>query len=226
MKKTIGLIVILIIMLIGLTGCVNINYEVEVHKDGSGEISYIYGISKESLKSLQITSEDFVASMKKQAEDNKYITENYEDENIEGFKASKHVDNLSKDFSLQEAFGKSYVKDEEENGIKINKSFFRTQISQNAKIDLSTMENMESTVQMKYTVKLPIKARANNATEISKNNKVLTWNLVGGEVNTIEFTASKINAAPIIYIILLVMLIIATIVCAVIFLKKKKVTKE
>ena len=201
MKKTIGLIVILIIMLIGLTGCVNINYEVEVHKDGSGEISYVYGISKEALKSIDTTSESLVSTYKEQAEKNGYTTEKYEDENIEGFKASKHIENLEKEFSLQEAFGKAYVKDEEGNGIKVNTGFFKTQISQNAKIDLSTMEDMENTIQMKYTVKLPVTSKTNNATEVSKNGKTLTWKLVSGEINNIQFLANKINAAPLIIII-------------------------
>lgn len=226
MKKTIGLIVILVIMLIGLTGCVNINYEIEIHENGSGEISYVYGISKETLKSLETTAENFTSSMKKQAEDNNYKTEHYEDDQIEGFKATKHVKDLTKEFSLQEAFGKTYVQDEENNGIKVNKGFFKTQISQNAKIDLSTMEDAASMVQMTYTVKLPMKAKVNNATEVSKNNKILTWKLVGGEENSIEFTAKKINLVPIICIIIFLALIVATIVYFVIFSKKKKETKE
>ena len=48
MKKTIGLIVVLAIVMIMLTGCVNVNYEVKVNKDGSGDISYLYVFSKES----------------------------------------------------------------------------------------------------------------------------------------------------------------------------------
>ena len=46
MKKTIGLIVTLLITLVMLTGCVNVNYEVKVNKNGSGDISYVYALFK------------------------------------------------------------------------------------------------------------------------------------------------------------------------------------
>ena len=43
MKKTIGIITILIVMLTVLTGCsVNVDYEVKINSNGSGEITYIY----------------------------------------------------------------------------------------------------------------------------------------------------------------------------------------
>ena len=55
MKKRIGLIIMLIVILVALTGCVNVDYEVEVNKNGSGEISYIFGFSKETLNNLQVS---------------------------------------------------------------------------------------------------------------------------------------------------------------------------
>ena len=95
MKKTIGLIIVLILTLITLTGCAEINYQVEVNRDGSGEISYIYGISKEVLQQLNVSADDFVSEMKEQAQESKYQVEAYEDENIAGFKANKHIENLN-----------------------------------------------------------------------------------------------------------------------------------
>lgn len=226
MKKTIGIITILIMMLIGLTGCLNIDYEVVIKSNGSGEISYVCGISKEALQSVDTTSEEFLSSLRKQAEDNKYKTTNYEDEKVEGFKATKKIKDITKDLSLEEAFGKSYIEDKEENAIRINKNFYNVQISQNAKIDLTSLDDMESIVQMTYKVRLPIKATSSNATEVSKNHKVLTWKLVGGQINNIEFTANKVNTTPIICIVLLLLIIIAAVVYLVIYIKKKKVTKE
>ena len=223
MKKTIGLIIVLILTLIILTGCAEINYQVEVNRDGSGEISYIYGISKEVLQQLNVSADDFVSEMKEQAQESKYQVEAYEDENIAGFKANKHIENLNEEFSLEEAFGEEYVKDTEDNGIKVEKGLFVTKYSQVAELDLTTLSEDEQGITMAYQVKLPAKVANSNATEVLDNGKTLKWNLTGGEVNKIEFTAQELNILPIAIIV-----VIGVAVAAVVFkiLNKKHATKK
>ena len=175
---------------------------------------------------MQTSAEDLVASMKEQAENSEYKTEYYEDDEIAGFKASKHLNDLSKEFSLKEAFGKEYVnEDEGKTGIKINKSLFKTKIIQESQIDLTSMKDIQAAVKMKYTVKLPVKLKTNNATQVEKDGKTATWELIPGEVNSVEYVASGINLLPILIIILVVCLVVAALVYYFIFFKKKKVTK-
>jgi len=224
MKKIIGLITMLLIMLVTLTGCVSVDYEVKVNNDGSGDISYIYGFSKKTLESLQVTAEDMIESMKEQAEESQYEVENYENEEISGFKATKHIEDLTKDFSLQEAFGEEYVKDEENNGIKIERSLFITKYSQNAEIDLTNMEDLAGNVKMTYKVNLPAKAKTNNATKVSENNKELTWDLKAGEINKVEFVAQGVNILPIAIIVAIVAIVVTGGILFII-LKKKHATK-
>lgn len=224
MKKTIGLIIMITVMLVALTGCAEINYEVEVHKDGSGEITYIYGISKEVLDQLNVSAEEVVSSMKEQAEESSYTVEAYEDENISGFKANKHVEDLTKDFSLQEAFGEEYVKDTENNGIKVEKTFLVTKYSQNAKIDLTSTDETQGSIEMTYKVKLPAKVTTSNASVVSENEKELTWYLKSGEINEVEFVAEQINILPVVIMVLTVCVVVAILVF--IILKKKHATKE
>ena len=224
MKKTIRLIMVLILALITLTGCAEIDYQVKVNKDGSGEISYIYGISKEVLEQLNVSADDFVSEMKEQAQDSDYQVESYEDENIKGFKANKHIKNLNEEFSLQEAFGEEYVKDTKDNGIKFEKGLFITKYSQIAELDLTTLNEEEQGITMTYQVKLPAKAKSSNATEVLDNGKTLKWNLIGGELNKIEFVAEKINILPIIVIVITILFIITLVIF--IILKKKHVTKK
>jgi len=223
MKKTIGLIIVLILTLITLTGCAEINYEVEVNRDGSGEISYIYGISKDVLQQLNVSADDFVSEMKEQAEESEYQVEAYEDEKIAGFKANKHIEDLNTEFSLEEAFGEEYVKDTENNGIKIEKDLFLTRYSQVAELDLTTLNEEEQGITMSYQVRLPAKVTNSNATEVLNNGKTLKWNLIGGEVNKIEFTAEENNIVPIAIIV-----VIGVVVVAIIFeiLSKKYATKK
>ena len=226
MKRTIGIIIVLILTLITLTGCAEINYQVEVNKDGSGDISYIYGISKEILQKLNVSADDVVEEMKKQAEEGEYQVETYEDEKIAGFKATKYIEDLSKDISLQEAFGEEYVKDTENNGIKIEKSFFVTKYSQFAELDLTALNGNEQEITMNYQVKLPTKATKSNATEVLDNGKTLKWTLKSGEKNTIEFMAEEINSLPIIIIVVAGIAIVAVVVVFVVILKKKHATKK
>lgn len=227
MKKTIALIVMLLIALITLTGCVNINYEVKVNEDGSADISYVYGISKETLESMQVSADEMIESMKEQAEESSYTVEGYEDDETAGFKASKHLENVNTDFSLQEAFGEEYVKDSENNGIKTEKNLLTTKYSQNAEIDLTSMEDMAQAITMTYTIKLPKKATTSNASAVSSDGKELTWNLTAGEVNKVEFVAQGLNVLALVVIVVAVALVVV-VVGIIIFsiFKKKHVTKE
>lgn len=223
MKKTIGLIVLLIVTLITLTGCAQLKYEVEIKPNGTGEISYVYGISKTTLDTFNVSVDDFVDEMKEQAEESNYQVETYEDEEIAGFRASKHIEDFNEEFSLQEAFGEEYVKDTQENGIKVKKGLFATKYSQTAELDLSTISEEERNyVTMSYQIKLPTKVTSTNADELSEDEKTLTWNLTAGEINKIEFNASSVNALPVILLVVIVAIAIALII----ILKKKHTTNK
>lgn len=222
MKKTVGLIIMLIVMVVALTGCAKVNYEVEVHKDGSGEITYIYGVSKGKIENSKELVEQFVGTMREQAEESGYNVELYENDEISGFKANKHIEDLSKDFSLEEAFGKEYVKDTENNKINIEKSFLTTKYSQNAELDLKSLS--DTNVEMTYKIKLPTKVKTSNANDVSENGRELTWNLVGGESYKIEFMAEQINILPIVGIAVVIIAVVTVIIFVI--LKKKHVTKS
>lgn len=223
MRKTIRLIILLILTLVTLTGCAQLNYEVEIKSNGSGEIAYVYGISKNVLNSLNISVDEFVSEMKEQAQESNYQVETYEDDKLAGFKASKHIDNLNEEFSLHEAFT-DYVTDTDENGIKIKKGLFTTNYSQIAELDLSTISEEErSYVTMTYQIKLPTKVATTNANEVSEDGKILKWNLTAGEINKIEFTAKGINKLP---IMMIALVLIAAVVIFIILKKKHTTNKE
>lgn len=224
MKKVLSLCAIMIIALIVLTGCVNVNYEVTLNKDGTADVAYVYGFQKEFLEQMGTTAEDMTSDMKQNAEESEYEIETYSDDEVEGFKAKKHVENLA-EISLEEAFGSENVTDSEENQFKVEKKGLKTVYSQNAKIDLSTMdETTASAVTMKYTVNLPVKAGNNNASEVSKDGKTLTWNLKAGEVNEINFEASSSALVTGIIIAVIVLVVIGAAIVAAI--KKSKNNEE
>lgn len=184
MKKTLKLFLPIMLMLFILTGCVSINYEITLKEDGTGTVAYIYGIEKSYLEEMETSGEEMTEEMKKNAKSNGYTIESYSDDQIEGFKATKAIKDLS-EMSLEEAFGKEYITDSENNKIKLEKKGNKTIFSQNAIIDLTKVDSSMAT--MKYTIKLPEKVGENNAQEVSEDGKTLTWNLKAGEKNEIKF---------------------------------------
>lgn len=222
MKKVLSLATIMVMIAIALTGCVNVNYEVTLNEDGTADIAYVYGFEKEFLEEMGTTAEDMTSDMKESAEASEYEIEAYSDDNVEGFRAKKHVEDLA-NISLEEAFGSEYVTDSEENQLKVEKKGLNTVYSQNAKIDLTSMDpSMASMVTMKYTVNLPVKAGENNASEVSKDGKTLTWNLEAGAVNEINFKASSSGTMLTIVIIVVALVIIGIVIAVIISTKKSK----
>ena len=230
MKKVLKIFVLLAVMLIILTGCVDVNYEVTINSDGTADVAYIYGFEKEYLEEMETTAEEMTQEMQQNAELSDYTVETYSNDEVEGFKATKHVTDLSQ-ISLEEAFGSEYVSDSEENQIKVEKKGSKTVYSQKADIDLTSMdESMASMVTMKYTIKLPEKAGNNNASEVSKDGKTLIWNLKAGEINKIEFEATESGAMDKIIRIVVIALVslvgVAVVVTVIIVIVKKVKNKN
>jgi len=226
MKKTLNLILVMLLMLATLTGCVNIDYTVKVNNDGSGDITYIYAVQKSILETLEMSADDLIGEMKKEVQDSKYVLDSYETDTEVGFKASKHIANVTTEFSLEEAFGKEYVTDNENNVIKIDKTSGKTKYSQNALIDLSDMADMEAMgITMKYSVSLPTKIDADKTNGlISEDGKTVTWDLKIGEVNEIAFEATTENT--LIWIICGSVVGVLLIPLVIILIVKKKQPKE
>ncbi len=223
MKKVLSLVTIVVMMLIVLTGCVELNYEITLNEDGTADISYVYAFEKSTLEQLGTSGEEMTSDMQEKAEESGYTIEEYSDDDVEGFIAKKHIEDLS-EISLEDAFGSEYVTDSEENQIKIEKSTFKTTYSQEASIDLSSMdETTASLVTLKYTINLPTSVGDNNADEVSEDGKTLTWNLTAGEINEINFEATSSQYAIIVLIIIAIVVIVVIII---IIVKKKKSNKN
>lgn len=225
MKRTLKLFILVAVpalLLVGLTGCANINYEVKLEKDGSGDVAYIMGYDKNFLTSMQVSIEDLKGDnsfdeMKQEATEEGYTVEEYEDSTTYGFKAYKHVENIQNEFKVMED-------STEDDAIHYENSLFKTTFSQKANLDLTDLsgEGEEDALttaimgQMKisYKIVLPFAVGENNATTVSEDGKTLEWTLKAGQVNEINFTAEQTNLVNIAIIagaILLVLIIIIVI---------------
>lgn len=209
MKKVMkGILVIAIacIVLISLSGCARVNYEVNVNKDGSADVSYVIGYDKEFLSSMGVSESDLgeegFADMEKEATEDGYEVEKYNDDTIVGFKAKKHFDHIA-DFTMDDVGDEEISTDGTDNKISFDKKLLDTRISQNAKIDLTTLSEEEDSetanitnmllgqMKVSYKITLPFKVGDNNATTVSEDGKTLEWTLKAGEVNEVHFEAQE-----------------------------------
>ena len=252
MKRTVKIVALfatLIIAIFTLTGCMNINFEVKLDKNGSGDVSYIWGYNKSVLKENGMSVEDLknqgdtsLDELKETAEKDGYKVEEYEDENTYGIKATKHFEDIGK-FSLNEGLGlvKEGSKEAANDKISFEKNDSKIKYSQDAKIDLTTisaaemgLENEEETdasqlalmnaiiEKMKFTYKvtLPIKAGENNATTVSKDGKTLEWEFTNGKENEVKFVAEEKGGFNILYLVV-ALAVIAVIATIIAILAKK-----
>ena len=215
MKKLLSLTALVVLLLVALTGCVNVNYELSLDKKGGANVAYSYEADKEYLDYAEFDD------MKEKAKNEGYAIEEYETDKYQRFKATKKFDNAS-DVSLEKVFGEDYAKDTEEGKLKVEKEGSKTLISQNTEIDLTNVEGS-----IKYTVKLPAKAESNNANVVSEDGKTLTWELTPSGKNTIQYSATVkgLGIVPIICIVVAVV-VVAGVVCVVVMKCSKKEEKE
>ncbi len=239
MKKTLKNIVIIAILgiiLLTLTGCANVNYDIKLNKDGSGDISYVIGYDKSFLASIgvetsSLQNDNSFDEMEEQAKQNGYTIEKYEDDNTYGFKATKHANNIQEEFDLNDEAGSNNA---ETSKIMYEKTLLKTRYYQDSKVDLTDIlsDNEEAAMlkavmsQMKvsYRITLPFRVGSNNATIVSEDGKTIEWTLKVGEVNEIKFEASQ-DYGMYALLGLAVVLVIVAVVSVFLFKKAKKTEK-
>lgn len=239
MKKTlknIAIIVILGIILLTLTGCANVNYDIKLNKDGSGDIAYVIGYDKSFLASIgvetsSLENDNSFEEMEEQAKQNGYTIEKYEDDNTYGFKATKHANNIQEDFDVNNEVDT----DSEESGrIMYEKTLLKTKFSQSSKIDLTDvisddedaamLKAVMGQMKISYKITLPFRVGSNNATTVSEDGKTIEWVLKVGEANEVKFEASQDYGMYALAVLALILVIVAAV--AVILSKKAKKTSE
>lgn len=237
--KKVLLVAMMIVSLIILTGCVNVDMEVSVNADGSGEISYILGYNKEFLSSMgtsidSLTQDNNLEESMESAKKDGYTVEPYEDSQTYGFKASKHVDNVLSVATQTEIAGEGQVPTD--GGVTYEKKLLKTLIAQDSKMDLSSvnagnsmgaaMTNaMLSQMHMTYRVKLPFRVGESNATTVSEDGRTLEWTLKPGEVNEIRFTAVQDFSLYVVAACVVIIVVIALVVLIVAEKRKKSKNK-
>lgn len=224
MKKYLSLITVFILTII-LTGCVKYNSTVEVKSNKSVNLNIIYAIdtdilSNEELGDMSITDDD-----KKEYIQNGFTVDNYKDGSYEGVKLTKkfkNIDNISSEsdvtYNLESDI--SGEKSSNTNMFKVKKGFFKNTyvLKMDGSNDMTDSDTSEfgSSMELKFTLKLPHKAKSNNATTV--NGKELVWDLT--KVSNVEAEFTLYNAP--FYILIGGIVVVVIIVLCIIIKGKKK----
>ncbi len=180
-KKACAVLIAVLIMLCGLSGCVKMAVGLDIKPDGSGDVSFEMGVTKEAYSMLTSEGQDPFAEVKQQAADNGYTAEEFEADGYKGIKMRQGVANLEAAFA-SDPYMNGLTFKKEKRGLKQMMSLNGTVGSaQSLKESMGDVPLDASQFDMKLTVSVPYPITSSNAEQISEDNKTATWDLVSAE---------------------------------------------
>ena len=243
MKKNIKLTTLLILLVISLTGCVKFNSTMEIKKDKSMDYTVIYAFDKSLFGDQEIlTNDDKKELENKGFTVSNYVDGNMQgfkvSKNIKNIDEVSSVNDATYDLSGLLDSNKS-----ESKVFKFKKGFLKNTYTASFKFDSSDSDlndstnndtttdddftidndtttdsdfdfsNVNTAMDLSFTVKLPYKAISSNATTKNNDNKDLSWNLSSTGEDKIEFSFALYNMTNIyICVGVIILLIIIVIV--------------
>lgn len=243
MKKAKYLLVLVSVLF--LTGCVKMNANMKINKDKSMNYEVIIAMDKDLITGDNtVLSED----QKKQAKKNGYTISDYKVDNMVGYKVVKKIKNIDSISTTKKVESNLDVDSKDKYMFTVKKGFFKntykatlttnstdnlnSQMGNSNDDDNKVAEDDESSdidysqyfsnMDFKFEVKLPYKAKKNNATTVEDKGKTLSWNLFEVK-DKIEFEFEIYNLTNI-YITVGIAAVVIIII--VLFILKKRKTKE
>lgn len=194
-RKGVPLIITLTIILLS-TGCVNADYHVIIHQDGSG--TYRVKVMTPSVIADQL--DPFQEKMKNSGYRVREIRKN----NHAGWLAEKDVKSVVEDppgEELKEILGPSgktaglipFPREGSKGPVRIEKSWFQYRIFLQTEADLTHLRAdnpmkrfLWKETNLHFRLTLPLKPEEHNADQVSEDGKTLTWKLDPGEKNPVR----------------------------------------
>ena len=226
--KKLSAFLIIAVMIFCMTGCIRYRTDMSVKSNGKADIEFIYAIYSDSSDEDDEDDEDgtFDSDDVKKLEDlgwevDKYKKDGYVGvsltlndvklDDLEEILTDKELEDVGfKDFTLEKK-GSTYILDWNTHA--------KGDLDEEG-IDLSTLSQYGG--YMQFNLELPNKAIKENATEVSKDGKTLTWDLTEEDEIHCEFKVTNFTGIIIAVCVILAILVIAAVVVVLLVLKKKK----
>lgn len=216
-----------------LSGCVKLETDLTINKDGSAIVKDSFMMSKQLLA---MSKEDpFEAAMKEKEANGRKITP-IETEEMKGFEATTHITNLA-NAKWNTTPENESIKTNNKDGkfVSVQRSFIKTVYTIDAEIDatksasnssdqgaqLQAMKqsgmDINNIIQFFYTIHTPVKPDSQNATKADDSTYTYTWQIKFGELNPMKMTFTVYNTPNIVGAIILL-----AIICFALFKMKSK----
>lgn len=238
--KRIKIVLALVASLFLMTGCVKYNTTMEVKKDKSMDFTIIYAMDTSSLGDLQeddSSNETLTAEQKAEFEKKGYKIEEYSEGNYKGVKlvySVKNIDDVSKEGDFNLTLSDMIKEDSDKNTFfAIKKDFLKNTYKANYNFEVvdkndedydpsydATYKQMLPSMDLKFVVTLPDKAKSNNATSVNSNT--YTWELNKDLSTNINFEFEMYNMTNIILVAGIAILLFVIILVIIILLATKK----
>lgn len=223
--KALSVMLMLVIMMFCFAGCVRFRTTMSIKNNGKADLAVIYAFHSEILDEDEV--DDEIGEVADAFEDEGWTVDKYKKGEYRGYQFTMKNANV-KDF--EEIFNSDAFTEFFDFGdFELTKKGSTYTINWDTNVydeaedeGISNSDLSEYGGFMEVVLELPSPAKDENATDVSKDGKTLTWNLL--EEDEIEVTFTLVNVGLIIAIVAIVVVLMAAaaVVVLIIVLKKKK----
>ena len=222
-SKLLSVLIVLVMAAFCLTGCIRFRTTMSIRSSGKADLAVIYAFYKELIdEDLQDDLDDLADAF----EDDGWTVEDYKKGDYRGYIFT--MNNVKvKDF--EEIFNSDAFEELELGEFELTKkgSEYTIEWETNAVDDVKDEGITGSDLSayggfMEVVIELPMPAKEENATDVSKDGKTLTWDLLTEDEVKVTFTLINIGLIIAIVAAVFVLLCAAAVVVILLVLKKKK----
>lgn len=239
MKKYIFLLLIIFVVSVISTGCIKLQTKITLNNDGSGRWEYIIALSDELLE-MDETIEDSFTDIKKEAEEASFIVNDYQEDSYTGVVIHKDFTNIEEvngmnfmsdlaqeDESLAEGDFDSLFKP----GIEVKKGFiyntYKIFVEMESEVEDETdLLMFNQMYDLKFVFESPVEVKEHNAHTVSDDGKILAWELMPGEDNTVDLEFKLLNIQNLLILLLAILIVIAIVLLIILKKKNQSTSKE
>ena len=202
-RKKIILILLAVLTALSLTGCIRVNIDIAVNKNGKADISMLYAMQDSMSSMMEGESAAFSAEDVEEARKNGWEVQDYSAEGYSGYTMS--IKNVSLQDAMEAFKGEGGGLEKNGNKYKLSFRFFSQDDAKEIGESGALIKSMGGFFTIRMT--LPVKPAAHNATSVMNDGKTLEWDLL--TMNTAEpvyaeFTLPGSGLLPILLVIILI----------------------
>lgn len=234
--------IITFVVLCFLVGCAKVDTTLDISKDGKVKVSFIEAVDKEFFNDKNVKLD---RARKNKLKDNGFEIENYENDDMKGYKFSKTFSSINlltvdKEDEINYSFDLNAFLDNNTNFFVLKKGFFKNiyVAKFSSSVKDSIYDELKSAgveeylkfdndeVDLSFSVNLPGKAIYSNATKTFNGGTSLYWDLNDFDSGYISFKFTLLNMTNIILTISSILVIIILVLIIIFKIKNRKNNPE